>query len=110
MEFESVGRNIRKFRKERHLRLEQLAEMTGLSTNYVGSIERGEKVPSFESFVTIINALGVSADMVLTGVVKANYKVNTSLLVDRIEGLPDNEKLMVSDVIETLLGHISREN
>lgn len=107
MEFESVGRNIRKFRKERHLRLEQLAEMTGLSTNYVGSIERGEKVPSFESFITIINALGVSADMVLTGVVKANYKVNTSLLVDRIDGLPNAKKLMVCDVIDTLLRHIS---
>ena len=43
MELESIGRNIRKFRHLRELRQEDLAEMTGLSTNYIGALERGEK-------------------------------------------------------------------
>ena len=48
MELESIGRNIRKFRLMRNLRQEDLAEMAGLSINYVGALERGEKIPSLE--------------------------------------------------------------
>ncbi len=57
MELESIGKNIRKFRLARKLRQEELAEQAGLSTNYIGMIERGEKVPSLESFITIANVL-----------------------------------------------------
>lgn len=43
MELDSIGKYIRKFRLARKLRQEELAEQTGLSTNYIGMIERGEK-------------------------------------------------------------------
>lgn len=51
MELESIGRNICKFRLMRNLRQEDLAEMAGLSINYVGALERGEKIPSLETFI-----------------------------------------------------------
>lgn len=62
MELESIGRNIRKFRLMRNLRQEDLAEMAGLSINYVGALERGEKIPSLETFIVLLNALEVSSD------------------------------------------------
>lgn len=65
MQYNSIGTNIRKFRTEKKLRQEDLAERAGLSANYIGMVERGEKIPSLESFISIVNALGVSADMVL---------------------------------------------
>lgn len=68
MRLESVGKNIRKYRLMRKLRQEDLAEKADLSINYVGAIERGEKTPSLESLISIINALGVSADMILADV------------------------------------------
>ena len=54
MELESIGRNIRKFRLMRNLRQEDLAEMAGLSINYVGALERGEKIPSLETFIVAV--------------------------------------------------------
>ena len=63
MELESIGRNIRKFRLMRNLRQEDLAEMAGLSINYVGALERGEKIPSLETFIVLLNALEVSSDI-----------------------------------------------
>ena len=48
MGLESIGSNIRKFRLMKKIRQEDLAEKAGLSTNYVGAIERGEKVPSLD--------------------------------------------------------------
>ena len=58
MKFESIGKNIRRFRKERGYRQEDLAEMVGLSVNYMGAIELGDKLPSLETFITIVNCHG----------------------------------------------------
>ena len=51
MKLESIGKNIRKFRVDRKVRQEDLAEMTNLSTAYIGMVERGEKTPSLETFL-----------------------------------------------------------
>ena len=59
MELESIGRNIRKYRLMKKLRQEDLAELANLTNNYIGAIERGEKIPSLETLIVIINALGV---------------------------------------------------
>ena len=68
MNLTSIGMNIRKYRKQRKLSQEQLAEKAGLSTNYIGMLERGEKTPSLETFLKIANILDVSADMLLADV------------------------------------------
>ena len=36
MQYNSIGTNIRKFRTEKKLRQEDLAERAGLSANYIG--------------------------------------------------------------------------
>ena len=79
MQYNSIGTNIRKFRTEKKLRQEDLAERAGLSANYIGMVERGEKIPSLESFISIVNALGVSADMVLHDVLETGYEVKRFL-------------------------------
>ncbi|WP_243422978.1 helix-turn-helix domain-containing protein, partial [Pseudoflavonifractor phocaeensis] len=76
MGLESIGKNIRKFRHHRGLRQEDLAEITGLSINYIGAIERGEKIPALDTFIDILNALSVSADMVLSEVLQEGYQVS----------------------------------
>ena len=60
MKLDTIGKNIRKFREIKKLRQEDLAEKTDLTTNYIGMIERGEKIPSLETFINILNSLGVS--------------------------------------------------
>ena len=47
----SIGKYIRQYRIEKKMRQEDLAEKTDLSPNYVGMIERGEKIPSLETLV-----------------------------------------------------------
>ena len=53
MTLDTIGKNIRKFREIKKLRQEDLAEKTDLTTNYIGMIERGEKIPSLETFINI---------------------------------------------------------
>ena len=92
MELSSIGKNIRKYRQQTKMRQEDLAEKTGLSVNYIGMIERGDKIPALDTFIAIVNALGVSADMILCDVVDTGYTVKASLLADQLALLPKEEQ------------------
>ena len=105
MRLESIGKNIRKYRLMRKLRQEDLAEKADLSINYVGAIERGEKTPSLESLISIINALGVSADMILADVLDNGYLVKDSLLAQKLDKLPAEDRSQIYDVIDTMIKH-----
>lgn len=105
MGLESIGKNIRKYRVLRKLRQEDLAEKANLSVNYIGDLERGEKLPALDTFITIANALEVSADMLLCDVVTASYAVKDSLLHEKISKLSDKDRARIYDVIDTLIKH-----
>ena len=105
MRLDTIGKNIKKFRLEKKLRQEDLAEKTELSSNYIGMVERGEKIPSLETFVKILNALEISADMVLNDVVDTAYIVKHSLIDDKLSNLSSEDKDRIYDVIDTLIKH-----
>ena len=75
MKFESIGKHIREYRLKNNMRQEDLAEKTDLSVNYIGMLERGEKIPSLETFIVLLNVLGASADIVLADVLESGYNV-----------------------------------
>ncbi len=103
MELETIGRNIKKYRIEKKLRQEDLAEKTDLSANYIGMVERGEKIPSLETFISILNALEISADMVLADVLKQGYVVKNSLFSEDMQKLSQDDRERIYLVIETLI-------
>ncbi len=105
MNLDTIGKGIKKYRLAKKLRQEDLAEKVGLSANYIGMVERGEKTPSLESFISIINALEISADMVLADVLNTGYTVKSSLLNERMSKISKEDRERVYDVIETLLKH-----
>lgn len=105
MKLDTIGKNIRKFREIKKLRQEDLAEKTDLTTNYIGMIERGEKIPSLETFINILNSSGVSADMVLSDVLDNGYKVKDSLLNEKLEKLVPEDRNRIYEVIDTMMKH-----
>ena len=105
MTTDSIGRNIRKYRMEKKMRQEDLAEKTGLSANYIGMLERGEKLPALDTFISILNALGITADAVLCDVLENGYTVKNSLINDKLQSLPESERNKIYEVIDTLIKH-----
>ena len=108
MDWSSIGRNIRYYRLEQDLRQEDLAEAIGLSGNYIGMVKRGEKIPSLETLVAILNVLHISADMVLTDVVDTGYTVKQSMLAERIGRLPAAERERIYAVVDLLVRYADR--
>ncbi|MBR2846963.1 MAG: helix-turn-helix transcriptional regulator [Clostridia bacterium] len=105
MDLSAIGRNIRKYRIQKKLRQEELAEKTSLSTNYVGMIERGEKIPALETFLKFADALEVSADMLLVDVTHRSYSIKDSLLAEKLEKLSPADREKIYDVIDTMIKH-----
>ncbi len=106
MDYRSIGANIRKYRKARKMTQETLAERAGLSVNYIGAIERGEKLPSLETFIEIVNRIGVTTDCILQDVVTANYDLKVSMLNEKLSGLGPEQRMMVEDVVDAMLTYM----
>jgi transcriptional regulator with XRE-family HTH domain len=54
------GRKVRAVREAVHMSRELAAEKSGITANYLGEVERGEKWPSLEIICAIATALSVS--------------------------------------------------
>lgn len=54
-----LARNLKSIRAQRGLTQDSLAEMAGISKNYLAEIETGRKYPSPDTFVALASALEV---------------------------------------------------
>lgn len=108
MKLDTIGKNIRKCRLAKKMRQEDLAEKTNLSVTYIGMLERGEKIASLETLISILNALEVSADVVLCDVINAGYEVKNSLLNEKLSKLSEDDRNKIYDVINTMISHSNR--
>lgn len=71
---ELFGTSLRETRKRRGLSQERLAELTGLSTNYVGEMERGLKAPGLPVIVRLARALDVGVNELLRAFTEVNIR------------------------------------
>ena len=62
MNYIELGKAIRKRRMELRFTQEMLAERAGISFAFVGHIERGTRIPSFNTVCKLADALDCSID------------------------------------------------
>jgi transcriptional regulator with XRE-family HTH domain len=60
------GKRLRKLRRNKDITQEQLAEMIGVSVDFVSKIERGLNAPSFDNVQKIAAVLEVDASEFFT--------------------------------------------
>lgn len=66
-------------------------------------IERGEKAPKLETFITITNALEVSADLLLADVLSTGYNIKSSEMTEEIASLPPFERDRIYSIVNTMI-------
>ena len=62
----AFGYNMRTMRKERGISTESMSKFLDLSATYVGLLERGERCPSLEVFLSVCDFFGASVDSMVT--------------------------------------------
>ena len=108
MDLTSIGINIKKQRKFKNFTQEYLAKATNLTPTYIGMIERGEKIPSLEAFIAILNALELPADKALANVLNTGYILRSSVLSNRLLSVSDSDREYISDILSILIRHCAK--
>lgn len=83
-----IGKRVKQCRERLGISQEELAEKTGLTANYISTVERGMSFPRCEKLIILLNGLEVSADAIFCDVLEHSTSYKSSEL---------SEKLAVAD-------------
>ena len=100
---QEIGRRIKEIRKQKKIPQEKLAELIGISPNYMSALERGAYNIKLELLVQIIDCLDITADDLFRDVIKNGYMNRTSRLSDEIATLSAEEQQRIFEVLDALL-------
>jgi transcriptional regulator with XRE-family HTH domain len=96
--------NLKKFRKKRGISQMTLADLCDTSGNYIGEIEMGRRIPSFEKIERIASALKIYAYQLLIEETQEEQKKKEQKARAFLENLPDRAK---KEITSNLLGTIT---
>ncbi|MEW8974490.1 MAG: helix-turn-helix transcriptional regulator [Tissierellaceae bacterium] len=124
LNFKNIGTRIRSEREKLGLSREKFAEIVGLSTYYIGQIERGDRNMSLETLFKISESLNISVDYILKGhiqymenilaleAVEDNYKeeidVNIKELLSLLSGTSRENIELIKEITKLLLPYVNR--
>ncbi len=80
LDYEKIGQKIRAARLEKGWSQDKLSEKCGISLSFMGHIERGTRIMSMDTFVSICSELGISSDYVLWDVLRPSDPVLLNIL------------------------------
>lgn len=80
IDYTKIGHKIRQSRISHSYSQEQLAELTGISTAFLGHIERGTRAMSLETLVSLCSVLNISIDYLLLDEIPETDSEITALL------------------------------
>lgn len=101
-----VGQRIMERRKRMGMTQEELAERSGLTTQFVSYAESGKRASRPENLMKIAAVLGVSTDYLLTGDIIDKDKL---LLSDKLDKLDAEEVRIVESIIDECISLYHRD-
>jgi len=96
IDYKELGERIAKRRKVLNLTQDDIAEATGLSNNHISNIENNHSIPSIETLIKICEALDITPDYFLLGIVRHTNDSLLSQINQKIK-LCDEKKLELVD-------------
>lgn len=103
-----LGQRIREQRRKKGWTMDKLAEKADQSVNYVGDLERGVKTPSLDTFIRIVEALDVPADVLIRDSAAPASYVADDELNRKLSRLTPGQKKAATDILNAYIPwHIS---
>lgn len=80
LDYQKIGSKIRAARLEKGWSQDKLSEKCNISLSFMGHIERGTRIMSLETFVSLCNELEISADHILWDIVRPSDPILLNIL------------------------------
>ena len=94
---------LTQLRKERKLTQQQMADAVGIHVNQIKRYESGTTQPTLDALVKITKSLHISLDNLVFGEGQRGPDDDLKLQFEAVSELEDNEKLIVKEVLESLI-------
>jgi len=98
-----IGKRIKQCRERIGLTQEQFAEKTGLTTNYISTVERGASFPRCEKLILILNGLEVSADAIFCDVLTHSTNYKAAALSEELDTLSPEAQKRILQMLELMI-------
>lgn len=105
MDYVFLGKRIREERLRLNLTQEKLAEACGISTAYLGQIERGERCITLDKLIPLANCLRTTIDFLLSDYISPQNDSNFNILVQLFQGRSDQEKELAVHLLKLLFSY-----
>lgn len=106
MEKAVLGMRIRESRLKKGYTQQVLAEQAQIGEVYLGEIERGMKMPSLNSFIKLIEALGISADYVLRDELSSGGEYVRDEITEKLRNLTPGQRKIAADILDAYLRNV----
>ncbi len=110
MNYISLGKNIKKYRRIADLTQEDLAEICECSPSHIGQVENAHTIPSLEMTVKIANALNVTIDRLINKDYKHPEYIYLKDVSDRIKDYSVAQRILICEQIENLVEAMEQFN
>lgn len=106
MDKTEFGKRLRYLRAEAGYTQEKLAELSNMSTVYLGEIERGKKVVGLDKFIKLVRALDVSADYILCNELPSGAPYVFDEITERLKDLDPKQLKTALDILDAYLKNL----
>ncbi len=96
-----IGARIRELRKERHWTQAQLAELLGISQNYLSVLERGQGSFTAEQLLTVLKHFNVPIDYFVTSKAPVENQIQNALARQGASHLLENTGILPSEQLKS---------
>ena len=96
-----IGKRVKQCRERLGISQEELAEKTGLTANYISTVERGASGISLEALQRLCRLLGVSTDRIIFGTDEP--EVEALALARRISDIKPEYRQQVQELLSAIL-------
>ena len=102
-----IGKRVKQCRERLGISQEELAEKTGLTANYISTVERGMSFPRCEKLIILLNGLEVSADAIFCDVLEHSTSYKSS---EKLASLSPQVQKRILQMVELMIQQETADN
>lgn len=100
------GKRLRQIRVSKNISIGTLAERVGVLDTYIPQLERGEKLPSFDTLICLANALGVTTDDLVCDYIDADKTTVPNNISKKMEKLNTKQRRHAEEMIDKMVEYM----
>ena len=113
IDYKKVGNKIKDIRQQKGITREKLSEIIGISSMYLGQLERGERRGGINNYIEIANALELSLDFLFFDEIYTVDVLDNQILQklkDIIHNLDNDRKILFLNIVLDIANRINENN